>query len=53
VAALVGPHNGPLSFIVAGRTAINNLVKRWGQQCRCDRFDLHHRRVTAPTDYRH
>jgi hypothetical protein len=49
---LVGPLNGALSFVVATRTAINDLVKQGGQHYRLNRFDLH-RRITAPTAYVH
>src|SRR5580700_3576207 len=52
ICALVGPHDGLLSFDVAGGTAIDNLVERRGQHCRRNRFDLH-RRATAPADYGH
>jgi hypothetical protein len=50
--SLVGSHNIPRSFHVAGGTSINNFIKRRGQHCRGNRFDLH-RRVTTPADYGH
>jgi hypothetical protein len=52
VKSLVGPHDIPLSFYVAGGTSINDFVERWGQHRRRNRFDLH-RRGTAPADYGH
>jgi hypothetical protein len=49
---LVGSQNCLLSFQVAGRAAINNLVMRCGRYCWHNRLDPH-RRITAPTNYGH